>query len=434
MNTETKVGMFAFAGLFLLGLAIFLLGDFTLTKEYPIYVRFADVAGLPDKSNVRLSGVEVGRIKGIEIQEDGVLLAVAIKDGVKIYRDAKFLIGSTSIIGSKFLQIDQGTAKSGLIAAGAHINGAESKPLDKMLTDTMGSLQKLLDDVGQKGNLGRELNATMINVRELTAKLNDLVASLEPQMKSTMKNVDSLTSKLDSLIAKADSLMDKVNSGKGAVGALLTDEKLKENVQQTVSNVKEATGKMNDVLGRMGGFKVYWIYENRQEPQASASRSDFGLKLSPRQGRYYYLGVANLANTKDKPRGPDYAEKNKIDMKLGWEGQGYDFYAGLLHGAGGVGIKYSPLRAKPWDRFSLTAEGSDFLRNRTIRGRKFSSPQYDLGAQFKINRLLSVGVKSADIAETGYMQYTASIKFEDKDIAYLLGLVSLGTMRSGGSD
>ena len=433
MNTEIKVGFFALAGMFLLGLGIFLLGDFSLRKEYPLFVEFKDVAGLPDKSTVKLSGVEIGKVKDIEMDGDHVIVRVAVRYGVKIYRNAHFQIGSTSLIGSKYLQIDQGTAASGIIESGAYLKGDNSLPLDRMLTTTMASIQKLIDNVDQNGKLGKDLGGTMANLRELTGNLNTLITSVQPRMEASMQNVETMSAKMDALMAKANIMMDKINSGQGAVGALVSDPKMKDDIKETMANVKDATGKAKDILGRMGHFSVDWKYSTAYEPQANSWRSNFGMKIAPRYGRYYYLGVANLRNTNDALNASDYQESNKLEAQLGWEGADYDFYGGLIRGTGGIGIKYRPF-ASVLDRLWLTGEVSDLGRDRTINGRYFNKPQYSLGAEVKVNRIVSVSARSNDIEGTGNTQYGVNVQFDDKDVAYLLGLVSLSSMRSSGGN
>jgi hypothetical protein len=183
----------------------------------------------------------------------------------------------------------------------------------------------------------------------------------------------------------------------------------------------------------VGGFKTYWVYEGYHEPSVPATRSSFGLKISPRDGRYYYLGASNIGDKKDIRDADDYVEKNKFDARLGWEGDFYDIYFGLLHGAGGIGLKLKPLyKMGPLKNLAFVGEASDFQRNRFLFGRKFDKPNYRAGAEFKINKFLTVGARVDDIAETAHTQYGAKITLEDKDIAYFLGLISLGTMKSTG--
>ncbi|MFA5162584.1 MAG: MlaD family protein [Elusimicrobiales bacterium] len=435
VNVEAKVGIFAIAGLLLLGLGIFSLGDFSVRREYPLSVEFRDVAGLPDKSVVRLSGVDIGKVKSIEMEGDHVLVHLAVREGVKICRDARFQIGSTSIIGSKYLQIDQGHDSAGFLSPGARVKGDNILPLDRMLASTLSTMQRLMDEVSQKGRLGRDLSKTMENLRDLTANMNELISTVQPRVESSMKNMEDISAKLDGLIAKVDSLVNKINTGQGVAGALVTDEKMRDDLKTTMANVKDASGRAKDILTKVTDFKVHWKYTSRYEPQAAASRSDFGVEISPRLGRYYYLGIANLRNGDDQSPRPDYAEKNKVEAQLGWTGQDYDFYAGLIRGAGGFGIRYTPFGQTPaLKRLSVNAAAYDFLRNRTINGREFNAPQYDLGTELHLSRVISLGAGVVDIKGTGNTSYSLNLKFEDKDIAYLLGLVTLGTVRTSGGN
>ncbi|MBI4052203.1 MAG: MCE family protein [Elusimicrobia bacterium] len=108
MSTESKVGLFVLVGLVLLGWTIFLLGDVSLQRHYSMFVYFDDVSGLPNKAVVKLNGVEVGKVKEITLEGTKAKVELSIQQGVKIYKHAKFRIASTSIIGSKYLAIEQG--------------------------------------------------------------------------------------------------------------------------------------------------------------------------------------------------------------------------------------------------------------------------------------------------------------------------------------
>ena len=263
MNSEMKVGVFVLAGTILFATAVFLLGDYSFQKFYPIYVEFSDVAGLPDRAVAKLSGVEVGKIKQIYLKDDKVVVELAVKDGVKIYRDARFLVGSTSMIGSKFMQIDQGRAGAGTIKAGETLPGDDSLPLDRALSKAVTSLQKMVEDINGEGRLARDLNEVMQNLREITANVNDLVSNSQPHAEKVMERLDSITSKLDAMLDKTDAIVDKVNRGEGVAGALVSDQKMKADVTEAISNIRDASVSVKDALGRVGGFRTYikWDYK-----------------------------------------------------------------------------------------------------------------------------------------------------------------------------
>jgi len=429
MNSEMKVGVFVLIGAILFATAVFLLGDYSFQKFYPIYVEFSDVAGLPDRATAKLSGVEVGKIKQIYLKEDKVIVELAIKDGVKIYRDARFLVGATSMIGSKYMQIDQGRAAAGTIPAGTTVPGDDSLPLDRALSKAVTSLQKMVEEINGGGRRARDLNEGMANLREITANVNDLVATSQPHAEKVVERLDSITAKLDAMLDKTDSIVDKVNRGEGVAGALVSDQKMKADVSEAVSNIRDASVSVKEALGRVGGFRTYLRWDYKYEPNANSSKNDFGVKIYPREKRYYYLGAANMINTKDTARGTDYEVMNTVDAQLGWEVGKFDLYAGVLRGSGGFGARWAPFLNTKWDRIAFLVEGSEFTRNRDIKGRLFNKPRYDAGVDARVNKYISAGMRLNDMLETKRVNLTTRLIFEDKDIAYLFGFASLGAMK-----
>ena len=144
MSTEAKVGSFVLSGMILIAIAIFLLGDYTFEKRYAINATFRDVASLSANAPVKLSGVEVGTVKEIRLEDGQAKVVAAIREGIEIYKDAEFEIGSTGIIGSKFLQNNQGRPSSGAIPAGATVKGVDPVSLEKAMTKALASVENLL--------------------------------------------------------------------------------------------------------------------------------------------------------------------------------------------------------------------------------------------------------------------------------------------------
>ncbi len=431
MSLETKVGAFVLGGLALLATAIFLLGDVTFEKRYTLYAQFSDVANLSKDAPVKLSGVEVGQVRQIELVDGGARVIMSIRKGVDIYQDAVFLIGSTGIIGSKYLQVDQGKRASGVIAANSTVRGEDPVSIEKSLTKALAKVEKLLDSLtkeGPRGTLADNLTETVANVREMTANLNDLIETTKPKLESALERTDDITQKLDALLAKSNVMMASINASSGTVGALIHDEKIKNDLKETVGTLK-------DTFSRLNQFKVYWNYDWRYEHAVRTSRVDIGLKISPREGRYYYVGGSNLANLNDAARNntPDYAQPNRIDALLGWEKGWYDVGVGVIRSGGGGRVTLTPFYKDPLlGRVSVMAQAHDFGRNRIISGRRFEKPAYDLAASVKIQKHVKLGGRVEDIAEVPRYQTWVNVMFEDTDIAYLFGLASFGAAGSRG--
>ncbi|OGR68038.1 MAG: hypothetical protein A2081_02735 [Elusimicrobia bacterium GWC2_61_19] len=429
MNGEMKVGLFVLVGSVLFGAALFLLGDYSFQSYYTIKAEFADVAGLPDKATVKLSGVEVGKIKTIYLKDDKVVVQLAIREGVKIYRGARFAVGSTSVIGSKFLQVDQGTPALGHVEAGETVRGEEIVPLDRAVARAVASMEALVSDIRGEGKLAKSMQEILDNLRDITANVNDLVANGQPHAQKAMERMDSITAKLDALLTKTDEVVGKINRGDGVAGALVSDTQMKDNVSAAITNMRDASASVKEAMGRVTGFHTYLKWDYKYEPLARSSKNNFGLKIYPRAGRYYYIGAANLTNVKDRVEGVDYETLNTVDAQLGWDVGGFDLYAGVLHGSGGAGLRWKPFFNSKWDRLSVIVEGSEFGRDRRIKGRNFNDPRYDAGVDVAINKYVSAGVRLNDMLETKRVNYTTRLIFEDKDISYLFGFATLGSLK-----
>ena len=438
LSLEAKVGAFVLAGLVQIASAIFLLGDYTFERRYTIYATFGDVANLSKDAPVKLAGVEVGKVKGLALEGQHAKVILAIRQGVDIFNDAEFSIGSTGIIGSKYLQIDQGHPSAGVMPEGSVVRGTDPVALEKAMTAALNKFDKLLTamtEEGPRGSLTTNLRETVANVRDMTANLNDLIATTKPKMTAAMDRTDDITKKLDALLEKSNLMMAGLSTDKGAVGALLHDEKVRDDVKQTIADVKEAAGTAKDVFSRITQFRVYWNYDWRYDSLARTSHSDVGLFIYPRPGRYYYGGISNVANLNDAPRGrqPDYTQPNRVDGLLGWETGAFNVAVGAIRSGGGGRVTYTPFYKDPLlGRLSLQAQAYDFGRNRTVSGKLMNHPQYDAGVLARVSKYVGVGARLEDIAEVKRVMAWANVKWEDQDIAYLFGLVTTGAAGTKG--
>lgn len=423
MSTETKVGLFTFIGIVLFGLCIFALGSFSITKGYDITVHFTDVSGLPAKSNVRLNGVEVGKVKELKIDGGEILALLKINEGVVIYRNAKFAIAATSLIGTNYLQIEQGNPQSGILEPGSHVTGMSLPSITNMITEALNSIQNLTTGISDNGKFGEDLNATLENLRELSGNLNDLIFSLRPYLTKSMQEVSELTK-------ASNEVMQDLQTGKGLFPALVSNEQMKQDVEQTLANIKQVSADAKQFIGQMAKFRIFWLFDTYYQPNGNLSTSDLFIKFVPGNGyTYYSAGVANLGNKDNMPKNDkDFRDYNQIDARLGVYNEWGDFAVGMIRGSGGVRAAIKPFyKANNFvtKNFTLYGEATDFGRKRTINGRMFDKPFYAVGAQAWISKNVAINARYNDIAEASAFQIGANLSFEDKELASLLGLARM---------
>ncbi|MBL7778936.1 MAG: MCE family protein [Chitinophagales bacterium] len=74
-------------------------------KTYELEVIFDNVNGLYENSTVKLSGLDVGKVKSLKINDEKPLVTVEINNDVKISNNAIFEIRNQDYLGTKFINI-----------------------------------------------------------------------------------------------------------------------------------------------------------------------------------------------------------------------------------------------------------------------------------------------------------------------------------------
>lgn len=431
MKQETKVGIFTIIGVALFGFSLYFLGGISVTKSYDLNIKFQDVSGLPLKAAVKLAGVEVGRVKKIKIENGQVIVVAELNEDVRLHQGARFSVVMTGIIGSKYLRVVQGPVGAALIEPGAYVEGTDEIPMDVMIAQTMGSIKEFVDSVNNNGQMGTQLNQTMVEIRQLSANLNQMVAALRPYITTSVQNLDAASAHLTELMAKADALLEGINKGEGVIGGLMKDETMKDDVRQSLTDLKVTLADVKQFVGKMNRFRVDWNYDFFYMPQDKISTSDLGLDIyTPSGYTFYHVGMANLGNEDDALKEKDYYEKNKFDVRLGLYNDWAKFSAGLIRGAGGVAVELKPFYKQRFlDRLTFSAEATDFGRDRVINGREFNKPNLSYGVDFRFNRFFRAGAWMRDVLETNNAAVRANVTFTDEDISSFFGLAAVAGSR-----
>ncbi len=420
MKPETKVGIFTILGLIVLGFSLYILGGFSITRSYEVNVEFADVSGLPVKAAVKLSGVEVGKVKAIKIEGQKVVAVLAINEDIPLYKDAQFSVVMTGIIGTKYIKIVQGRQSLGLIQTGDYVKGLDEMPMDEQVAQTMKSVRELVDSINNQGRFGHELNDAMRDIRQLSANVNQLVMTMRPYVTQSMENLEQITDKLNAM-------MDAISNEEGVLGALIKDEEMKDQVKQSVSELKTTMTEVKSFVGKMSRFRVYWDFDFFYTPKTQVASGDLALEIFPSSGyTYYRAGISNIGNEDDTLNEHDYLERNKLDLRFGLYNKWADLSAGMIRGAGGVALHVKPFYNHEFlQRFTAGVEFSDWGRDRTINGRLFNKPNLSYGVDYRVSKYFSVGAWMRDTLQTNYLNVKANISFNDQDISSFFGLATM---------
>ncbi len=117
MSRQFKVGLFVILGLFLMMLAVFLIGDTSRLWESKTDYRaaFKDVGGLKPGSPVRMGGLDIGTVLSVGYDKNlgdtriFVKMAIVREQARRIRGDSIATIGNKGLLGDKMVEISVGS-------------------------------------------------------------------------------------------------------------------------------------------------------------------------------------------------------------------------------------------------------------------------------------------------------------------------------------
>ncbi len=127
IDLELSVGLFIIAGIICLGYLSIKLGKMEVlgSKGYEVYAIFSNSGGLKTGSSVVIAGVDVGRVKGITLEDYQARVILNLPENVNIQEDAIASIKTRGLIGEKYIEVTPGGSEK-LIPPGGRIR--ETQP------------------------------------------------------------------------------------------------------------------------------------------------------------------------------------------------------------------------------------------------------------------------------------------------------------------
>jgi phospholipid/cholesterol/gamma-HCH transport system substrate-binding protein len=320
---ESKVGLFVFIGLALLGVLLiqFSKGTSLFRGTYTLRLHASNVGGLKPRAGVLLAGVQVGNVSDIKLSEGGtnVTMILKIYKEYPIYHDARFVIEQAGFLGDQFVSIIPTSNAPPVLTNGEVVEcqppfnlqevarsaqgfmariDETAKKVDASVTDlrrvvlnentltnfsaTLHNMRMVseqamvtVNDVnGLVATNGAQVGLAVSNVlyfsdqlRKLSDAANAVVATNGPEISAAVQNIESSTETLKQL-------MTNLQSGKGLAGTLLQNEQLSANVQSIANNLTIASSNLN----RLGLWGFLW----HKESVAPTTNAAPAALLSPR--------------------------------------------------------------------------------------------------------------------------------------------------------
>lgn len=135
-KTELIVGVFVIVGIVAFVYLSVSLGDIKLfgNNHYNVFATFDSITGLKVGANVEVAGVEVGKVSGIELDEDQAVVEMDILNDVKIADDSIASIRTQGIIGDKYIKLSLGGSEEYIESEGAIFETESAISLEELVS------------------------------------------------------------------------------------------------------------------------------------------------------------------------------------------------------------------------------------------------------------------------------------------------------------
>ena len=448
MSNELKLGIFVTIGLIAVLLTIMLLGNYSLTSKYTVNTYFDNTAGLPKKAKVRISGVDVGNIKDIVLEDGKAKVILVIDRKIKLYSDATAKIVSMGIIGTKYVEIIPGTPTNKVIEHGQTIKTEQGNSLEELIENAVKKVDEVLGNAseGLNKDFFKNLYATVENLK----KVSQTIADKERQIGQVIDNFKNFSSdlygitqqnkedirdiilELKKVSSKIDEIVTKINEGDGTIATLINDEEMANEIKDTVGDIKVTVQQLQEFVSRTKKLEIDWEYTGRFDTRYERYRNDFGIRFRPNNHKFYYLGINNIGNYTNEDDEFERNNLNKIDALIGFRSENLEAYGGIMRSKGGVGVGWSPFDKiyGPMRKLYINAEA--IFRTETAKEDdpdKYK-PNLILGARFGIFNWLYLGVQVEDTLTRKNVMPYIRLKVTDEDLASMFGVAGIAATSS----
>jgi phospholipid/cholesterol/gamma-HCH transport system substrate-binding protein len=212
VSPEARVGLAALLGFVLLfAMVIFIRGtDLFRPPGYGITIVFKDAAGIDTGTPVRMSGVNVGKVLGVELsQNNEALVRIGIDSGVDIPQGSRFTIATQGLLGERYLSITPASPQAPSLPPDSIVRGDDPFTVERLakrfeeVADRVSTLVENANELVTDPELRGDLKLALRNARDAAAIARQTLTDAREVIGITRRaalNVEQTTVQVQSLI------------------------------------------------------------------------------------------------------------------------------------------------------------------------------------------------------------------------------------------
>ncbi|MFZ2494125.1 MAG: MlaD family protein, partial [Thermoanaerobaculia bacterium] len=280
-NKTARVGMLVTVALVILMVSLFFIGSeqkiFARKNEYT--VRLESASGLAEGNPIKMSGVTIGVVRDIRLPRDPkerqveITLMIDRKYAERIRGDSRIRLKKLGLLtGDAYLDVTPGTPRFAVLESGSVIPAHRQTDVESLissgedLVDNFVQISYSLKGILQRIDRGEGLIGELTTTPETRQRITDTFLTTLNRTNAALKHIESGRGVVGKLIyddAYAENLTTSIGgaarsmqditlrlqtsleSGNGAIPALLTDPEGKRRVYEIVDNLRTTSASLS---------------------------------------------------------------------------------------------------------------------------------------------------------------------------------------------
>lgn len=310
LSRELKTAFFIIGCIlvFIFGFS-YLKGSSLLSKEKVVHALYYDVEGLVVGANVTISGMNVGKVRTIDFDEnyDKIKVTFTLRDDLVFSNQSVAQLYEAGLIGGKAIAIlpqydstveavaDHDVLPSEIKPGLTELVNQQIAPLQDKIEGLLTSADSLFAGVSNVMNYETQNNikvtleglaATVNNINALSSSVNRILEANEKGFASTLNNLDNATQNLTQLTdslnqmplvstvknfeatsAQLKKIIDGLESGEGSAGQLLNDKALYDNLVTSSESLDALLTDLKEHPKRYVHFSIFGRKEKSNQKE-----------------------------------------------------------------------------------------------------------------------------------------------------------------------
>lgn len=310
LSRELKTAFFIIGCIlvFIFGFS-YLKGSSLLSKEKVVHALYDDVEGLVVGANVTISGMNVGKVRAIDFDEnyDKIKVTFTLRDDLVFSNQSVAQLYEAGLIGGKAIAIlpqydstveavaDHDVLPSEIKPGLTELVNQQIAPLQDKIEGLLTSADSLFAGVSNVMNYETQNNikvtleglaATVNNINALSSSVNRILEANEKGFASTLNNLDNATQNLTQLTdslnqmplvstvknfeatsAQLKKIIDGLESGEGSAGQLLNDKALYDNLVTSSESLDALLTDLKEHPKRYVHFSIFGRKEKSNQKE-----------------------------------------------------------------------------------------------------------------------------------------------------------------------